>query len=107
MESNITLLFGILISCLVYTIILYQFMEEHYMRIYESKALYCVLQVISCGMMIGVNLLDIPILNLLSWIVIFGCVSIKFYTDFEKSSSQRAIEIIVLLLILTACETIG
>lgn len=107
MESNITLLFGILISCLVYTISLYQFMEEHYMRIYESKALYCVLQVISCGMMIGVNLLDIPILNLLSWIVIFGCVSIKFYTDFEKSSSQRAIEIIVLLLILTACETIG
>lgn len=107
MENYFTLLFGIVLSCLVYCIILFQFLEERYIRVYRSKFLYMLLEVGSGMIIVFINVLNIPILNIISWVLIFEIITIFFYADYGKKLPQRIFEMFVLILILTICEIIG
>lgn len=107
MENYLTLLFGILVSCFTYTFIAFQFIEERYSRVYTSKILYIILKFSICVGMIGINLLNIPVLNLVSWIAIFGVIVMVLYTYSEKRAFQRFIEITILFLLFAVCETVG
>ena len=107
MENYLMLLFGILVSCLVYSIIVFQFMEDRYKRVYDNKIYFIVMKGFVTICIVLINMLEMPILNLLGWIFVFGIIVIFFYADYEKKSAQRVFEIVVLLLVLTACETVG
>lgn len=107
MENYIIFLFGVLISCSIYTIILFQFIEERYHRIYDNKRLYWILQAGTCVIMMAVNILNIPVINLAGWVIVIGIITIRFYVSYEKNIWQRLLEIVVLLLVLAACETVG
>ena len=107
MENYFTLIFGIVVSCMVYSITLFQFIEERYNRVYASKLLYAVIQVGAGTSIVLINLLNMPVLNLLSMLAIFGFVEVLFYYDNEKKTIQRVFEIEVLILVLMACELVG
>lgn len=107
MENNLFLLFGTVVSCLINSIIIFQFIEVRYKRVYRNKKIYIVMQVGTClGIMI-INLIGVPILNMLSWLVIFGIIVSLLYTESGKKRLQRVLETIILILVLTICETVG
>lgn len=107
MENYLMLLFGIVVSCLVYLIIVFQFMEERYKRVYENKIIYVAMKGLIGISIVLINMLEKPVLNLVSWMCVCGIIVIFFYHDYEKKTAQRVFEIVVLLLVLTACETVG
>lgn len=107
MENYFIVLFGILVSCITYTVIVFQFIEERYSRIYNNKICYMVVRVVICISMMGINILGNPILNLLGWIVLICFVAIKLYSDQGKSVIRRVSEIAILFLVFAACETVG
>ena len=107
MENCFTLLFGILVSCITYTVIAFQFIEERYSRIYTNKMYYAVIQAAICIAMMGINILNNPVLNLAGWIGAFGATAIKMYSDQEKNVIRRLSEIAILFLVFAVCETVG
>lgn len=107
MENYFTLLFGIFISCITYTVIGFQFIEERYERIYTNKMYYVAVQATICILMMGINGLNNPILNLLGWVCGFGIIVIKMYSGQGKHILRRLMEIITLCLIFAVCETVG
>ena len=107
MENCFTLLFGILVSCITYTVIAFQFIEERYSRIYTNKMYYAVIQAAICIAMMGINILNNPVLNLAGWIGAFGATAIKMYSDQGKNVIRRLSEIAILFLVFAVCETVG
>lgn len=107
MENNFLFIFGIVISCSINCIIFFQFMEDRYIRSYQKKAVYLIMQVITALLLMMINTLEIPIVNMLSWISVFAVIVVIFYTENGKSALQRVFEVIGLILILSICETVG
>lgn len=107
MENNFLFIFGLVISCLINSIIIFQFIEERYTRSYHKRAVYILLQVVTCFALMLVNALGIPIVNMLSWLLLFAIISVIFYTENDKNILQRVFEVIGLILILSICETVG
>lgn len=107
MENYLLLLFGVIVSCLVNLIIIFQFIEERYERVYHNKKKYIIMQIGTCLSIMIVNLFGIPILNMLSWLAVFGIIVCILYTEHGRKRLQRVLEIIILILVLTACETVG
>ncbi len=107
MENYLFYLFGIGISCSITSIIIFQFMDEHYEHAYSGKVVYAVLKVGTCLGIMLINLLGIPVLNMLIWILVFTAIGIFLYCDFGRSFLQRIFEIVILILVLSICETVG
>lgn len=81
METWIFLLFGMVISCLINTIIIFQFMDEHYNRVYQKKYYYILTEIIVCISLVMVNSIGIPLINIFSWMLIFNLIVIFLYTE--------------------------
>lgn len=107
MEHYIFFAFGIIISCLINSIIIFQFIEERYERVYENKWMYRITQIGTCIFLMIINSLEIPILNMLSWIFLFAMIVSFLYIERGKHFFQRIVEVIVLILVLSICETVG
>lgn len=107
MENYLFLLFGVTVSCLINSIIIFQFIEERYERVYPNKKLYALMQTGTCLGIIIVNLFEIPILNMISWLAIFGIIVGRLYTEYGKKRLERVLETVILILVLTVCETVG
>lgn len=107
MENYLFLLFGIIVSCLINSIIIFQFIEERYERVYQKKKKYVLMQVGTCLSIMIINLFGIPILNMISWLAIFGIIVGGLYTEYGRKSLQRVLETVILILVLIVCETVG
>lgn len=100
-------MWGIVISCLINSIILFQFIEERNERIFDNHLLYILVKVGLCILFGCINLLKISIINIISWIILFSIVNIILYDNTNKKRIYRILEVTVLILILSICETVG
>ncbi len=107
MENYLSLLLGTIFSCVIISAIMFQYINESYERAYRSKLLYTVIQIGVISIMVLINLLNIPLLNFLSWIILFGVIVASVYFDYGKGALQRIFEVTVLMLIITISETVG
>lgn len=107
MENNFLFILGVVISCSINNTIIFQFIEERYARSYYTKVGYILLQAVTCFVLIAVNTFGVPIVNMLSWLLLFTVIVIAFYTENGKNILQRVVEVIGLILILSICETVG
>ena len=107
MENYLFLLLGIIVSCLINSVIVFQLIEERYERVYKNKILYITVHVGTFFGIIIINLIGIPILNMLSWLILFGIIVSFLYTEHGKKRLQRVLELFLLVVILIITETAG
>lgn len=107
MEDYMIFLFGIIISCMINSVVLFQFIEENNERIYTSRLLYFLVKIILYLFIVCINLLQLPIINIISWILLFSIVNIFFYNNTNIKKIRQFLEIPILIIILTLCETVG
>ncbi len=108
MDTNVIFWSGLFVSCLINSVMLFQFIEERYERVYNnSKALYYIIKIMACIVMFTINLVDYPFVKLASWILMFSIIIIKFYYNGTKKILNQVFEILVLILVLSICETVG
>ncbi len=105
--ENLVFIFGTGISCFINAIILYQFIEARNERAIDNKFLYFVIKIGIALLILGVNLLRKPVLNIISWLLFINIFNLSMYRNSNKKIIQRVIEIPALILILTVCETAG
>lgn len=107
MQDYFTFVLGNLFSCFIISFIVFQHMNEVYIRTHNNRSIYILLQVVISGSILFVNMFNRPIANLISWLIMFGLMVTIFYYDYEKKILRRIFEITVLFLILAVCEAIG
>lgn len=107
MQNYIIFVIGSLFSCFITAFIVCQYMNDTYMRAYNNKIIYIMMQIIISSSMTLINMFFNPVLNLISWVVIFGTAAALFFNDYEKSIVRRIFEVTVLFLILAVCESVG
>lgn len=107
MDNNILLFAGIVISCLVTTIIIFQFVDSRHKRVHSSRNLYILAIVITSIFLMIINLFQKPMLNMASWIIVFGLISYFLYYDDINKPFQRILEVEVMVLVFIVCESIG
>lgn len=107
MQDYLIFLCGIIFSCVVNTIIVFQYMDDKFVRKYHSKIGYHFAHISAGLSLIMINLFSRPVVNLVSWIVILALMGTFLYTAANKSRTQRVIEIVTLFFLLTVCETVG
>lgn len=107
MENYIIFISGSIISCLVNGVIVFQFIEERNERSYHNKYLYFFIEVAVSIMIVFLNLLYNPVINIASWIILAGLVNITLFHHTNKKVIHRMADITVLILILSICEAVG
>lgn len=107
MESYIIFIYGSIISCLVNSVIVFQFIHERNERIYHNRYLYFFVETAAFAVMVCLNLLNNPIINILSWMVLPGIVNLALFHHMNKKVIHRLVEVTVLILILSICEAVG
>lgn len=107
MENYIIFISGSIISCLVNGVIVFQFIEERNERSYHNKYLYVFIEVAVSIMIVFLNLLNNPVINIASWIILPGLVNIALFHHMNKKVVHRMADITVLILILSICEAVG
>lgn len=107
MQNYLMFIVGTGISCFINAIILYQFIEERNERIYNNRPLYDILKIVICLLIAVINLLQNPVLNIMSWLLLISIFYLVMYRNMNKKYIQRIIEIPSLILLLTISETVG
>lgn len=107
MQHNIIFLSGIVISCFVITMTIFQLIESRQKRALENEKIYSTVKIAVSIFLMMVNLLRQPMLNMLSWIIVFGLTGLFLYYDDDRKPVQRVLEIEVMVLVFIVCETIG
>ncbi len=107
MENYMILTFGTFISCMINIIILFQFIEERNEPKFNNRFFYKLMKTAAFLMVVMVNGLGQPVLNIVIWIVLFSLINNILYRNNNKKLIYRLFEIPVLILILSVCETVG
>lgn len=107
MENNIWIMAANLISCFIISIILFRFMTARYIKRYKTKYLYQIIIVITTFLIVGINSLHIPILNLGSWLVLYGIFAGFLFTSDKVRVLQRITETELMIVICTVVEAMG
>ncbi|WP_077610978.1 sensor histidine kinase [Clostridium sp. Marseille-P2415] len=107
MEDYIFFIFGTVISCLINSLILFQFIEEKNERIYANRWLYFLVKTGLYLVIVCINVIQQPVINFASWIILFGIVNYALYENTNIKNIYRVLEVPVLISILTVCETVG
>ncbi|WP_124067470.1 sensor histidine kinase [Clostridium sp. E02] len=107
MGDTFIFILGIMISCLINSLILFQFIEEKGERIYYNRLPYILIRLVAYLVIVSINLLNYPVINVISWVVLFTVINLFFYNNGNTKTLYRFFEIPVLILILTLCETVG
>ena len=107
MEKELLYYSGIIVSCLVPTLVIYQLLDGRHKRTYQKKGLYTILKIITSVILMGVNLLGLPLWNILSWIIAYGVISVVFFYDDNDRPITRVLEVEVMVLIFAVCEGVG
>lgn len=96
-----------LISCLIVTCIVFQFMDERYHRTYQSRLVYVWSGIGNTIFMAALNLLGIPVLNLSAWLVLVGIGTDILYYENSIRRLKRIAECEALLIVITFTEAFG
>ena len=96
-----------LISCLIVTCIVFQFMDERYHRTYQSRLVYVWSGIGNTIFMAALNLLGIPVLNLSAWLVLVGIGTDILYYENSIKRLKRIAECEALLIVITFTEAFG
>lgn len=90
--DNITLLFCSLISCIIVFFILFQFLNQRFIRKYDNKSIYIIAYCVCVGGVTIANLAMSVILNMGSNIIAFALVSGVLYETENRKGYMRIIE---------------
>lgn len=105
--SAAILLFCSFISCFTIVSILFQFLNDRYLKSYNKRSLYVITYSVSVCILTVINMYMNPFLNGGAHILLFGLISFILY--FEKSSKKfiRVLETETLYIIIVISEGIG
>ena len=107
MEEKIIYITSIVITVIIELIIVSQFTEERYKRTYDKKGIYAGLKIVMGIILVAVNLLHIPIANVLIWIAVLAVWTGFFYYHETKKIWMCILEVEVLFFVYASCETVG
>jgi len=107
MENNMLFLSGIIVSCLVTTIVIFQFIGSRHKKVFHNKQFYMLVQIGVSIFLMGINLLQQPMVNMLSWVVSYGLVSYFLYFDDFDKPIRRVLEVEIMVLVFAVCEAAG
>ena len=107
MENYIWIVLANAISCLIINIIIFQFMKERFTYRLEKKIYYYILIVITTILIVCINMIGQPLLNIGSWFLIFGIYSSILFESDKVKIFQRIIETESMVVVLTIVEALG
>ena len=101
------LLFCSFISCVIIVGILFQFLNDRYLKCYNKRYIYVIVYLVSACLLTFVNMYMNPFLNGGAQIILFGLISFIFY--FEKNGKKfiRVLETEILYIIIVILEGLG
>lgn len=106
-DSQWLSIFGKLISCMVSAIVVFQYYDKRYFRVYHSKALYLGIRAVCCILNFAVYLLDSPALNLCFWLTMVTLTGTFFYYDRNISKKKYYLINIAFIFAYLICESAG
>lgn len=106
-NSQIFDITGRLISCIVSTVIIFQFFDARYERIYQKKIVYIFLKFIVCTLNLVIYFLDNPMVNMSYWILIIMLASIFLYSCDQKGRIRYYLINVSFLFAYSFCEAFG
>ena len=105
--DHITLLFCSLISCIIVFFILFQFLNQRFIRKYENKKIYIIAYCACVGGVTITNLAMNPMLNMASNIIAVALSSWLLYYGVNVKSFMRIVEAEAVLAIVGVLESVG
>ena len=101
------MLFCSLISCVIITIIFFEFLNDRYIKAYNSKVLSYILPVGYIFIIMFVNMFMISVLNLIANALLIGIISYFFYYENSTRKLMRVFEIEALFAIMIISGALG
>ena len=95
------------LSCFTITIIMFQFMNSRYKRSIQTHFVYTLVGAASTLCIMCVNQINISLLNLLGWVVVFGTSSYFLYYEDVDKPLRGILESEALMFCMTICEALG
>lgn len=95
------------LSCFIISTILFQFMNGKYKKSSKNRYIYIIAEILMILLIVGINILNIPILNLLAWITVVFIVSLFMYYEDTDKPLRRIMETEALVFCLCICESFG
>lgn len=105
--DKIILVFCSLVSCIISINILFQFMNERYVKSFESKWLYKLLPAGIVLFITWINSFMIPVLNLIVHVLLFGAVAGFLYSGGRERKINRMVEVEALYIVIAISESLG
>lgn len=105
--DKIILLFCSFISCTIYFSIIFQFLNDRYLKAYTGRGLYFALLIVCIVSVMAVNMLMNPMLNLTVNVLLIGLISTFFYYEDNGKRYMRILESEALFVITGVSEALG
>lgn len=105
--DSLILLFCSFVSCAIIFYILFQFLNDRFVAMYNSKRVYIVVYSVSICIVMLVNMCMNAVLNTASNIILFGAISYFFYYEETTKKILRVFEAEALLVVFVICEGFG
>lgn len=107
MQNELLFYIGIIVSCLVTTVVCFQFFDSRYSRSETMKISHPIMVGAVSAFLMFINVLQNPLLNILSWIFTYALVAFFCYSDDEGRPFRRVVEAEVMVLVFAVCEAAG
>lgn len=98
---------GRLVSCIVSTVVIFQFFDTRYERVYSSKCLYVFIKILVCMLNVFLYYFDKPILNMCYWILIIVLAGHFLYVNEKVGWFKYYLINVSFLLAYSLCEAVG
>lgn len=105
--DSLILFFCSFVSCAIIFYILFQFLNDRFVAIYNSKRVYIAVYSVSICIVMLVNMCMNAVLNTASSIILFGVISYFFYYEETTKKILRVFEAEVLLVVFIISEGFG
>lgn len=94
--DRLVLIVSAALSCFIIVHILFQYLNDRFVRVYENRSIYIISEFILVVVMTFVNLVGNPKLNLITWICLVGFIAVVLYSDLKANLLRRVLECEVL-----------
>ena len=105
--DKLILFFCYVISCTIIVNIVFQFLNDRYVKAYNSKLLYFILPISNILIIAFINMYMNPVLNLVSNMALIGLISGLFYYNENNKIVTRILEAETLFMITVTLESLG
>lgn len=95
------------LSCFAVTAIMFQFMNGRYKRSIQKKYVYGLIRIFIIVCVVCINLLNIPLFNLIAWFIVFGVSGYFLYYEDMDKPLRRILECETLMFCMVVCESLG